>query len=307
MTRTMGVLTKPDLNIERTTQQIAIDHVNGTRRDLTLGYFIVKNRGPDDTHKSLEEGQQDERKFFAGEPWSDLRNTGRAGTEALKQRVRELLIDLIRKEFPKLKADITKKLMIFRSQRDGLGDKRNTPHTQRMYLNSMCEKFQAITRDALEANYTGSAPFLNMQDVRLITRVVELSDEYSDLMSRKGHTRPFSQIVSKQSCDERGEEDGGLSAKALGEVSGYHEEITHRSQQDGSLFSKTNSSLNSSSNDDFSWVNPEYYTELDNIIDISSESCGTPSGEDDIMSYIGSVYNDSRGLDLGIVRILPPS
>ncbi|CAJ2508589.1 Uu.00g136150.m01.CDS01 [Anthostomella pinea] len=68
MTRTMAVLTKPDLAIEQTTQQFAIDHVMGKRSDLPLGYYIVKNRGPDDANKSLEQGQTDERSFFAKTP-----------------------------------------------------------------------------------------------------------------------------------------------------------------------------------------------------------------------------------------------
>ncbi|CAJ2508630.1 Uu.00g136560.m01.CDS01 [Anthostomella pinea] len=85
----MAVLTKPDLAIERNTQQIAIDHVMGKRSELTLGYYIVKNRGPDDANKSLEQGQTDERSFFAKAPWLVLNSTGKAGMDALKLRVRD--------------------------------------------------------------------------------------------------------------------------------------------------------------------------------------------------------------------------
>ncbi len=81
MTRTMAVLTKPDLAIERTMQQIAIDHVIGKRKnDLTLGYYVVKNRGSDDTEMTLEQGFIQERHFFATAPWSALNRTGRAGS-----------------------------------------------------------------------------------------------------------------------------------------------------------------------------------------------------------------------------------
>ncbi|CAJ2514342.1 Uu.00g024610.m01.CDS01 [Anthostomella pinea] len=87
------------------TMAVAIDHVMGKRSDLTLGYYIVKNRGPDDANKSLKQGQADERIFFAKDPWFVVNSTRKAGMDALKLRVRELLIDLI-KEFPKLKTKI---------------------------------------------------------------------------------------------------------------------------------------------------------------------------------------------------------
>lgn len=84
MKRTMAVLTKPDLAIETTIKQIAIDHVKGKRGELKLGYYIVKNRGPDDAGMILEDGQRKERAFFSAESWSDLKRTGKTGTEALK-------------------------------------------------------------------------------------------------------------------------------------------------------------------------------------------------------------------------------
>lgn len=82
MTRTMAVLTKPDLAIERTMQQIAIDHVMGKRgSDLTLGYYVVKNRGSDDSNMTLGQGLIQERQFFSQSPWSVLSQTGRAGSK----------------------------------------------------------------------------------------------------------------------------------------------------------------------------------------------------------------------------------
>lgn len=81
MSRTMAVLTKPDLAPERAMQQIAIDHVSGKRGDLTLGYYIVKNRGSDETDMTLEQGLARERAFFGSAPWSILNHTGRAGSK----------------------------------------------------------------------------------------------------------------------------------------------------------------------------------------------------------------------------------
>lgn len=189
----MGVLTKPDLNIERATQQIAIDHVSGKRRDLTLGYYIVKNRGPDDANMTLEEGQKEELKFFVQEPWSSLRSTGRTGIEALKSRARELLMDLVKREFPQLRLDIVKVLGDMRKQRETLGLARDTSNAQRAYLGTVCDKFQTAVRDALDANYANDDLFRDREDLRLITRVVDAHESFSTTMWKSGHTRPFAE------------------------------------------------------------------------------------------------------------------
>ncbi|KAI1210817.1 P-loop containing nucleoside triphosphate hydrolase protein [Annulohypoxylon truncatum] len=202
MTRTMAVLTKPDLAIESTMKNIAIQHVLGKRNDLSLGYYIVKNRGPDDADKTLEQGQAEERNFFSIDPWSILRNTGRAGIVALKTRVRELLVDLIKKEFPKLKTDIVKELTSLRSQLDKMGQSRSNQHTQRAYLNRISEAFQTLARDSLNAYYTSNDIFEERHDLRLITRIVEESERYSTTMLEDGHTRPFE---SNSDSDESSE------------------------------------------------------------------------------------------------------
>lgn len=303
MTRTMGVLTKPDLNIERTTQQIAINHVNGKRSDLTLGYYIVKNRGPDDANKTLEDGQTDEVNFFARDPWSVLRSTGRAGIVALKNRVRELLTELIKNEFPKLKLEVAEELAALRNQRDGMGVSRSSTHAQRMYLGTLCERFQSITRDALSANYTGNTAIFGRHSLRLITRIVEANEKFSTSMWKKGHTRPFARDSSTESTKETTK----VTLKRVVEEEPQTDDedsnpdfasrifcgVGERATETG-LFSSIDSGCGSAVD----------YPELDNILDFSWDSLDATSGGDEIMTYIESVYNDSRGPELGTVSNL---
>ncbi|KAI0848258.1 P-loop containing nucleoside triphosphate hydrolase protein [Daldinia vernicosa] len=266
MTRTMAVLTKPDLAIERTTQNIAIDHVLGKRSDLSLGYYIVKNRGPDDSDMTLEQGQADEKRFFSQGPWAALRGTGKAGITALRERVRELLIDLIKKEFPKLKAEVARELTRLRALLSDMGQSRSNQHSQREYLNRISEAFQALARDALDAYYTGNTIFEERHDLRLITRIVEAIENYSDDMATNGHTRPF---ASNFTSDEDDTE---------------------------TLFTPT------SKNRSNKVPEPEdgTYPELEEIFDTLDTVMPDTSGQEDIMDYISGVYRDSRGLDLGI-------
>ncbi|KAI1805267.1 P-loop containing nucleoside triphosphate hydrolase protein [Daldinia bambusicola] len=270
MTRTMAVLTKPDLAIERVMQQIAIDHVNGRRGDLLLGYYIVKNRGPDDAHKTLKQGRDDEKRFFSQPPWSSLRSTERAGMDALKKRVRELLVELIKKEFPKLKTDVVRELSALRSELNKMGPSRGHQHSQRAYLNKICQSFQALVRDSLNAYYTGNSIFEERHDLRLITRVVEANEVYSDTMLTHGHTRPFS---SDSTSDEKS--ISGISV----------------------LIDSVNRTRRVPEADDGT------YPELEEIFDDSLEVVESISDEDDIMVYIAKVYRDSRGQDLGTFGI----
>ncbi|KAI0154227.1 P-loop containing nucleoside triphosphate hydrolase protein [Xylariaceae sp. FL1272] len=261
MSRTMAVLTKPDLAIERSTQQIAIDHVLGKRNDLTLGYYIVKNRGPDDASKTLEEGQMDERRFFARAPWSALQHTGRAGIECLKLRVRELLIDLIKKEFPQLKLEVLKEFNMLKYQREGLGPSRNNPETQRAYLNGISETFQSRVRDALGASYAHHEMFSN-HDLRLVTRVVEANEKYSDKMTTHGHMRHF------QTTEDEGVHLPEHSWPTLKEAYGPK-------------------------------IDPPVYPELEEILEPFITEMPKAEANTDILDYIEHVYTSSRGQELG--------
>ncbi|KAI1105817.1 P-loop containing nucleoside triphosphate hydrolase protein [Jackrogersella minutella] len=259
MTRTMAVLTKPDLAIENTMKQIAIDHVLGKRGDLSLGYYIVKNRGSDDADKTLEQGQADERKFFSTDPWTALRNTGRAGIAALRGRVRDLLVDLIKKEFPSLKSEVVKELSTLRSQLGKMGQSRDNQYTQRAYLNGMSESFQTLARDALNADYTANKIFDN-HDLRLITRVTEASEKYSEAIRTNGHTRPFASIQDS------------ILLNVLPPLE--------------------------ASDPDSNFEVPDC-PDLDNIFDPLDTIMPDVSGEANIMDYIERVYRDSRGQELG--------
>lgn len=108
--RTMGVLTKPDLVLERAMQQNILDLIQGKRQDLKLGYCVVKNRGADDENSSLQKRNDEEKAFFRQEPWSSIASR-RLGSSALKSFLRELLMDISKKEFPTVKKGLS---IIFR-------------------------------------------------------------------------------------------------------------------------------------------------------------------------------------------------
>ncbi|KAK8036677.1 interferon-induced GTP-binding protein Mx1 [Apiospora rasikravindrae] len=290
MKRTMAVLTKPDLNIERTTQQIAIDYVTGKRSDLTLGYYIVKNRGPDDMKKTLAGGQQDERQFFANEPWSACQKVGRAGIDALKLRVRELLTELIKKEFPKLRGEISKSLSDLRSQREKLGKARSGPQSQMEYLCDLSDEFQAMARHGLTADY--SAPEILF---------------WKKHMAEAGHTREFDK--TKNGTGNR-KLDPPPSPPSLGHLKRVDSDVDSKEFEGLGGSSRSSASakpLSSSSLEELLTTCTTFYPEreiyeqfpeLERYRDFGWRlSYPTTSGS--IHDYIELVYNLSRGRDMG--------
>jgi hypothetical protein len=102
----MGVLTKPDLVTENATFQAVKDLVLSRRNQLQLGYCIVKNRGADDRVSTLAERLLREETFFSAPIWQSLRDIRRCGVGSLKTRLRDLLMNITKKEFPNVRSDV---------------------------------------------------------------------------------------------------------------------------------------------------------------------------------------------------------
>lgn len=199
--RTMGVLTKPDLAPERATQQNILDLVQGKRKDLKLGYCVVKNRGADDENSTLQQRNEQERGFFRKEPWSAISSSKRVGIESLKTRLSELLMDISRREFPKVKAEIQKKLTDCSKRLKAMGASRSDEKAQRAYLGKLAANFERMVGYSLEAYYTQDPMFSKRDEMRLITRIIELNDVFSTTFAQRGHTRYFDKSHGDEECD----------------------------------------------------------------------------------------------------------
>ena len=70
---------------------------------------MVRNRGRQDKALSTTERHQKEKQFFATAPWSEL-DKERVGIPALQDRLRELLVNITRHEFPHVKHEVDKTL-----------------------------------------------------------------------------------------------------------------------------------------------------------------------------------------------------
>ena len=187
--RTLGVLTKPDL-VDKGGEQNVIDLVKGKKNKLKLGYCIVRNRGQSELSTAASERSAVENSFFNRAPWSAL-DKNRVGVSALKQRLQELLVDITRREFPKVKSEIDHQLASCRESLAALGPDRHSSEQQRKYLQEMAITFQKLTEFAIDTYYSRSHVFDENPALRLPTLIVNRNEGYAEEISKLGHTVDF--------------------------------------------------------------------------------------------------------------------
>ncbi|RGP73666.1 hypothetical protein FLONG3_6275 [Fusarium longipes] len=204
--RTLGVLTKPDLAVENATKDVVLDLVRGKRRDLQLGYCVVKNRSADDTSSSAEERTRSEMEFFSQAPWTKL-SPDRLGIPALKVRVQQLLMDRTKSEFPKVRGDLSSLLKENEVLLKDMGDARSTTEQQRIYLGRIAAQFTRIKNCGLDGTYSREALFNTPSDLKLITRIREINEEFAKSLYRWGETRKFHRPGGDTDTDSSDDDD----------------------------------------------------------------------------------------------------
>ncbi|KAG8354272.1 hypothetical protein FVEN_g7850 [Fusarium venenatum] len=169
---TFGILTKPDLLEERSVKSVVCDLVMGKRRPLTLGYYVVRSRGGDEEDSNGDIDLLHGVDMFREEPWTSL-SSNKAGVNPLRACLLELLEELA-----------------------NLGPPRQTERQQQQFLVSVSSKFQTIVRAASDADYSTHESFAD-DDLRLITKVVNTTEDFSHDFEACAHTYSFEGELSK--------------------------------------------------------------------------------------------------------------
>lgn len=265
--RTMGVLTKPDLTLEKATQQTVVDLVLGKIHPLKLGYFVVKNRNADDESSTLAERLQDEKSFFASPQWSSI--TSRCGVPALKARIRQLLMDISRREMPHVRAQIDNHLNRCRTDLELMGPSRIDSNAQRLFLGKLASRFQSLTQSALNGYYLGESLFKTNPRLKLITRLVKINEAFSDTFWKKGHLQHF-----KSTWNDDGESTFDSSE---------HADIVELKLQDFE----------------------DKYPEILSVLQFEEYDCPKPL-KGPLIHRIENVFDSSRGPEIGTVCLHTP-
>ncbi|KAH6648210.1 P-loop containing nucleoside triphosphate hydrolase protein [Truncatella angustata] len=269
--RTLGVLTKPDLVLETTAQTAVCDLVWGKKRPLALGYFLVRNRGANSG--TVEQAELDH--IFRQQPWNDLPQD-RVGIKSLREMLASLLVEITRREFPKLIRDVSDQIRDCKRELDSLGPPRQDEREQRSFLSHIAGAFQDRARAALAADYNAD-PVFDQDELRLITHVVNITDVFNADCKQVAHSRRFENI--------------GLSGTSEDSEASYDTNCEEEPVE--SMIEILRALLQKARINDFTL---EELVELDDIIVLPS---ALPFPAEDITGWINGVYLRSRGLDLG--------
>ncbi|EKG09996.1 hypothetical protein MPH_12921 [Macrophomina phaseolina MS6] len=182
--------------------------VEGRTHELSLGWCLVRNPGQKDVEDADFNRYAEEERFFRTVvPWSGLAKD-RVGVEALRERLQVILAAHIRREFPKVKLEVSKKLKECRESLESLGLKRDTSAEQSRFLMEMATRFQALTTQALEAKYVDDC-FSKHTALKIATDVANRNDILSDDFEHYGHTYQFN--PQSDDSDEDPEETIAIS------------------------------------------------------------------------------------------------
>jgi hypothetical protein len=206
------------------------------------------------------------------------------------------LADLIKKEFPKLRLEVVNKFESLQRQQREMGIARTTPISKIEYLCSLADVFQIMTRDALNARYFAHEVLLERHSLRLITRVVEVNELFSDQMCESGHTRDFegNNGIKQHSASHNSHIDGRSGEEIDSQV--FFTNLKD-SATPAALIEELLSSCQSFSSDMRFLLQ---YPELEKYCDTTWEK-DVAYVTESIFDYIKSVYSTSKGRLLGTV------
>ncbi|RWA03831.1 hypothetical protein EKO27_g11278 [Xylaria grammica] len=266
--RTLGVLTKPDL-VDKGAESQVIELLEGERHRLKLGWHVIRNLGQAELGDQVALRNSIENKFFAtASPWNSL-DKGKAGVESLRCRLQEILAAHIRREFPKVRAEINQKIKKVRKQLDNLGPRRQSQAEQVQFLMDIALRFQNVAAAASRADY--GLVIFGDRVMCLATDAVNRADEFADLMGSIGHEFTFDDSDGTEDIEECEAEDFEL-------------------EMDGPIVDESSPQFNVRSVPD--------HTDVEDMVHSVTVTVLEPY-DDDILAWLKSVHRQSRGFEIG--------
>ncbi|KAJ5472087.1 hypothetical protein N7539_008656 [Penicillium diatomitis] len=188
-TRTLGILTKPDL-VDKGAEEKVIELVEENQWSQGLGWVVVRNLGQKDLQDPSKNRDVEEEIFRVSPPWNRL-SSDNYGINALGTRLQALLASNVRRVFPSVRSEVSKRLKECKRALESLGEERGSPEQQSKFLLEIVSKFQRITEDALHTNYGAQDAFDEEPDLRLATKCANRNAQFSDDFSAYGHVYGF--------------------------------------------------------------------------------------------------------------------
>lgn len=276
--RTLGVLTKPDIVKERSGKNVVCNLVLGKKKPLTLGYYVVCNRGADDddVYKTPEQREL----MFNEAPWNTLPRE-RVGIAALKAQLTQLLSEITKREFIPLRQEVIELQRKNEHDLGALGSPRETETEQRTYLSSIAGKFQTLVTSAVMGHYVQDDAFDKNPELRLSTIIVNRADDLVTEFGEKGHEWKFATKKNQTKLEDVKESSASLVAAMI------PQDLNGVIGSDFSVISNSSEDTNASS-----------FLEDDGLSDFLHSLPDFNNPQIGIEDWIKDIYKRNRGPEL---------
>ncbi|KAF1844890.1 dynamin GTPase [Cucurbitaria berberidis CBS 394.84] len=213
--RTFGILTKPDL-VDKGSESAVMNLVEGKTHQLRLGWHLLRNPGQAELKSTLRGRNESEMEFFDKvHPWSTL-DKSKVGIVSLRARLQEILEVHIRREFPKVKVDITQKLKKAESTLQSLGPKRQNQIEYSQYLMEFALEFQRTVSLSVNSDYSRSEILSANTKYRVATEAVNRGQAFANAMACYGHTHSFLYADDKKDdCEGENPEKDTVNTRTM--------------------------------------------------------------------------------------------
>ncbi|KAI0099025.1 P-loop containing nucleoside triphosphate hydrolase protein [Nemania sp. FL0031] len=199
--RTLGIITKPDLLIQRSQDEdkfLKLARNQEQKHQFALGWHVLRNRSEEEMELSSEERDSKEQKFFESGVWSGIASNNR-GINTLRKKLSKILLDHIRENLGALIQDIEDKLRSRKGRLERLGAPRSSPPQLRAHLDKIASQFQLLSLRAIEGNYSdeffgglypdGSPNSMEDRVRKLRALVRDLNRTFAYILATKGSRR----------------------------------------------------------------------------------------------------------------------
>ncbi|KAI0448815.1 dynamin GTPase [Xylaria acuta] len=260
----------PEDLVDKGAESKVVELIEGTRHRLKLGWHIVRNLGQAELDNQTVSRRAMEERFFATEsPWNSL-DKGKVGVDSLRCRLQEILAAHIRREFPKVRAEVNQKIKGVQKQLNGLGPKRQTRAEQVQFLMQIALRFQDAAAAAARADY-GQLSLFDDKMLCLATCAVNRGEEFALLMGTSGHRFGFDDSDSTRDIADLEPEASEMDLNDL-------------TIEDSSPRSNARSVPN--------------HADIEDILHDAAATVSAPC-DHDILAWLKSVYRRSRGFEIG--------
>ncbi|KAK0747205.1 P-loop containing nucleoside triphosphate hydrolase protein [Schizothecium vesticola] len=187
--RTLGIITRPDVAEKSQKENLIADIWGPNQHKFKFGHrwHILRNRSAEEAGTTQEMRDQVEKALLDSPPWNKV-DARCLGVAQLRERLRELLFNLAKRELPGLRDTFHGKIKLLQDEFDGLGGDEFKPGELQIAVALSLSRLHDAARDHARGIWESDIRHSEYgSNVNLRSRVVERSEVFRDRLVEDGH------------------------------------------------------------------------------------------------------------------------